>query len=287
MFTFEFVFYPMFFEGVRARIVIWLTAIVLTVLVCASFMFNFVEVPANTVAIKHNNWGGGNEVVQEGTYLVNSAKYDYFIISTTTQERSMDGDKALTAQSKDGLPVYFDTNLKYEIPKENAFIMFEKYNDVETFKKTSSKNIVEDALLEVVSQYTAEEAVGAKSSEIRTKVAEICKEKYAEDGVVFKSITFKKIRGTDALMTAIDAEVTATKAVDKAEQDRLKAEKDAETARITAQGEADANKILSEGLTQDVKFLKYLEKWDGKLPVVYGADGNLFDITTLLQADEK
>lgn len=42
--------------------------------------------------------------------------------------------------------------------------------------------------------------------------------------------------------------------------------------------EAEANRVLSESLSKAVLEKMYYEKWDGKLPGVYGGDGNLLQI---------
>ena len=77
---------------------------------------------------------------------------------------------------------------------------------------------------------------------------------------------------SEAFNTAIEAKVTA-------EQLKLKAERDLERIRIekeqmiaAAQGKAEAIKIEAQALMQNPKVveLRWIEKWDGKVPTYWG-----------------
>ena len=56
----------------------------------------------------------------------------------------------------------------------------------------------------------------------------------------------------------------------EAEKKKMVAEIEAEALLITANAEAEANRILSDSLTERLIKLREIEKWDGKLPTVYG-----------------
>ena len=53
-----------------------------------------------------------------------------------------------------------------------------------------------------------------------------------------------------------------------------KAEAEAEAIIIAAEAQAEANQLLSQSLTPSVLSQMYYEKWDGKLPYLYGANSN-------------
>ena len=56
------------------------------------------------------------------------------------------------------------------------------------------------------------------------------------------------------------------------------AEADAEAAKIRAEGEAAAKDALSKSLTSEVIENKKIEKWNGELPYLYGADNALIQV---------
>ena len=58
------------------------------------------------------------------------------------------------------------------------------------------------------------------------------------------------------------------------EANLAKAEAEAKAMLMLAQAQADANRLLSESLTDEILAQMYYEKWDGKLPYLYGADGD-------------
>lgn len=75
-----------------------------------------------------------------------------------------------------------------------------------------------------------------------------------------------------------DAEATVTK---------TKAQAAADALLIEAQAEADANGILEDSLTEKVLYYEYLQRWDGRLPMVQG-DGAIpfVDITSLVDDND-
>ena len=52
-----------------------------------------------------------------------------------------------------------------------------------------------------------------------------------------------------------------------------KAEAEAQAMIMIAEAEAKANDLLSQSLNSNLLDKMYFEKWDGKLPTIYGGDG--------------
>lgn len=50
------------------------------------------------------------------------------------------------------------------------------------------------------------------------------------------------------------------------------AEAEAKAKIMDAEAQAKANALLSESLTPELLEKMYYEKWDGKLPTIYGSD---------------
>ena len=81
-----------------------------------------------------------------------------------------------------------------------------------------------------------------------------------------------------AIQTAIDEKFASEQELviqqNKNEANIAKAEAEAKAVIIAAEAQAEANKLLSQSLTPAVLSQMYYEKWDGKLPYLYGANSN-------------
>lgn len=83
-----------------------------------------------------------------------------------------------------------------------------------------------------------------------------------------------------------DKQVAITRAQAQAEADKITAEAAAEIVRIDAEAQAEANGKLAESLSATLIEYYKLGAWDGRLPLVYGADGNAFiDISDLIASE--
>ncbi|MBO7387069.1 MAG: hypothetical protein J6U15_04625, partial [Lachnospiraceae bacterium] len=78
-------------------------------------------------------------------------------------------------------------------------------------------------------------------------------------------------------------------AVEKAEADakvKLRnAQAEADALKVQAEAEAEANKLLEESLTPNVLKNATIEKWNGQLPKVQGAEGTIIDLGDLDDAN--
>ncbi len=85
-----------------------------------------------------------------------------------------------------------------------------------------------------------------------------------------------------AIQSAIDQKFASEQELviqqNKNEAALAKAEAEAQAMILKAEAEAEANRILAESLNDQILEKMYYETWDGKLPGVYGGDGNLLQI---------
>lgn len=82
---------------------------------------------------------------------------------------------------------------------------------------------------------------------------------------------------------AIEAKQTAQQEALKAEQDLQRVRVEAEQKIVKAHAEAETYKLQNQEITDKTLILKYLEKWDGKLPVVQSDGNQILDISSLIQ----
>ena len=107
---------------------------------------------------------------------------------------------------------------------------------------------------------------------------------------MIESFNFSRIEPDKATLIEIQKVVDAQNALKRAQFEKDRAEIDAQKRRIVAQGEAEAkkaeadgisyyNKKVQESASKEVISLRWIEKWDGKLPVYQLGNGS----NTLIQ----
>lgn len=236
-------------------------------------------VSANTVGVKYSAFNGtSKETLNEGLHF--KTPFDkIYEIDTTVQERSV---KNVMVQTNDAQFLTMNINVKYQVTTKDAFKVYKGYKTLDTLNKNIIANYAQQALSEVCTQYNIIDILGDKRNEVIQKSSELLKEKYANEGVTFKSLTVKDMDAGDEIEKAIKDEAVAKKEVETAEQKKQKAQKEAETKLIEAQGEAEANAAKSTQLTDQILKEKIIEKWNGELSKVGGSNGTMFDISSLL-----
>ena len=88
----------------------------------------------------------------------------------------------------------------------------------------------------------------------------------------------KQVAEQNRLRAQTEAETIKIEAEAAAEVERIKAQAEADAALIRAEAEAEANRKIAESLTDGVLSNKFIDNWNGELPMVTGADGNLINI---------
>lgn len=236
-------------------------------------------VSANTVGVKYSAFNGtSKETLNEGLHF--KTPFDkIYEIDTTVQERSV---KDVMVQTNDAQFLTMNINVKYQVTTKDAFKVYKGYKTLDTLNKNIIANYAQQALSEVCTQYNIIDILGDKRNEVIQKSSELLKEKYANEGVTFKSLTVKDMDAGNEIEKAIKDEAVAKKEVETAEQKKQKAQKEAETKLIEAQGEAEANAAKSTQLTDQILKEKIIEKWNGELSKVGGSNGTMFDISSLL-----
>ena len=255
----------------------FLTLIPIALLVLS---FSIVVIPANTVGVRYSSINGtSDKTLNEGIHFVVPFVDHVNTIETTVQERT---DEGISIQTKDAQWVKVTVNVKYQVDKSNAFKVYKGYKTLDNLNKNIIGNYTQEALNQVCTQYNVIDVLGEKRNAFVEETAKILKEKLAAEGVTLKAVTVKDIDAGEAIEKAISDEAVAKKEVETAKQKQEKAKTEAETKVIEAQGEADANAVLTEQLTPEVLEKMLIEKWNGEMPKVYGSDGNILDISSLL-----
>lgn len=140
-------------------------------------------------------------------------------------------------------------------------------------------------------RFTAETLyTGDGSIQVQNQIYDALKGTFEENGLILDSVGIREIKFTEQYIGAIEAkQIEAVKVEtekNKAEQAIFQKE-----ARITqAEGQAQEQRLQRETLdAQVLQKIKldnqkaFIDKWNGVMPRIVGAEGTLFDVSSLLE----
>ena len=130
---------------------------------------------------------------------------------------------------------------------------------------------IQEAVKAESAKYTAEDLI-TKREEVKDHIKANLAKRLAERSIIVDELNIIEFQFSKAFNEAIEAKVTAEQLKLKADRDldRIKIESDQKIAE--AQGKAEAIRIEANALRQNVKVveLRWIEKWDGKVPTYWG-----------------
>ena len=200
-----------------------------------------------------------------------------------------------SAFSKDIQQVDITMSINYALQKQGALNM---YKNVGTkYDESIILPLIHEATKSTFAKYSAEQLVSNRDL-ISEEVFEELSQELEFYSLSVKEVAIEDIDFSDAFTNAIEAKQVATqtllqaeteqkqqtlvaqaeaeratiKATAAAEQKRIAAEADADAVKIAADAEAYRLQKENEHITDMIIQKETVEKWDGKLPVITGAD---------------
>ena len=190
-------------------------------------------------------------------------------------------NKAIFGETSDNIGIYVGMNCTAMIEETDAAKFLYRYNatPLETIIDTDIKKLVEDRFNIETAKYLSTD-LGAKKGEIMEAVKTYVINYFKDYGITITVLGLKEGISfeNDAIQKALDKKFESEQDLviqqNKNEAALAKAEADAQAILIAAQAQAEANRLLAESLTDEILAKLYYEKWDGKLPEFYGANGD-------------
>ena len=188
--------------------------------------------------------------------------------------------KAIFGETSDQIGIYVGMNCTAMIDEKDAAKFLYRYNStpLETVIDTDIKKLVEDRFNIETAKYTSTE-LGAAKGEIMEAVKNYVIPYFKDYGITITVLGMKEgvSYENDKIQKAIDEKFASEQELviqqNKNEANIAKAEADAKAKIMDAEAQAKANALLTESLTPELLEKMYYEKWDGKLPYIYGGDG--------------
>ena len=181
--------------------------------------------------------------------------------------------------SKDLQDVQMQLAVNYRVNYEKAISL---YKNVGTkYEETILNPAIQESIKAVTSNYTAEELI-TKRNEVSDGSEKELNEKVSKYGLVIDSLNITDFDFSEEFNRAIEEKQVAEQKVLTAKQELEKEKIEAEKKIVKAEAERQANELKQRTLTDNIIKEKFIEKWDGKTPIVMG-EGSILDISSLIQ----
>ena len=252
------------------------SAIVLVVAIGLFFTFFVTKIDNGNVGVVYKISGGvQDEMLAQGWHIILPTErvIEYPV---RTQTVSYDG---LAVATVDGKALSMPVSLNYHVDPEKASSVYKKFGNVsiEDLQAGYIQSRSQDALRQVVSQYTVIETFGEKTGEIKNGTLERLAADLENIGIIIEDVIVNPPQPDEETQKAIDERVKATQNLERTKTDKEIAKQEAERKVIEAEGEKKANEIRSKSLTPEIIQEKLIEKWDGKQPITIGGEGVIVD----------
>lgn len=249
--------------------------------------------------------GVDSEVLTPGRYWIgfNEELFLFPVFQQTVlwSDDNVKGE-SFSFQTREGMVSRVDVSMSYTVMKEKVHILFQTYRKgIDEITNIYMRNVIRDAINQVASHMTVEEAYGEKKQELQDSVVAIVREKMNEIGIVVDYIAFVGgVRPPESVVAAINAKVEAKQRAQQRENEIQEAEAQAkkqealalgaanariqeakgkaEAIRIEAEAQAEANRSLSSSITDNLIKYKQTERWNGTLPQVSGSATPFVDL---------
>lgn len=201
--------------------------------------------------------------IQPGIYIVNP-------LAESVEEMDVQihahAAKA-SAVSKDMQEVTTELTLNYSVKPDAAGQVFE------TLRRDYVERVlvpsVQEAVKATTAAFSAEQLI-TKRPEVRDQLAQMITTKLDAHGILVDQVSITDFDFSQEFNTAIEAKVTAVQKALQAQNELVQAEAEAAKRIAQANGEAEAIRIQAEAISkqggQAYVDLKWIERWDGKLP---------------------
>ena len=218
------------------------------------------------------------QVLGEGLHVILPTVYSVKKLSVRVQKQ----ESSAEASSKDLQDVFTDVALNWHIIPEEANAIFQQIGDETEVVVRIIDPAVEEVLKAVMAKYTAEEII-TKRGEVKAAVDDFLTLRLLTYHIAVDDISLVHVHFSQRFSDAVEAKQIAEQEAKRGEFLALKAVKEAEAKVNLAKGEAEVQRLLRDNLTPELLERQAIEKWDGKLPLIFGDEGkNLLDLRKLV-----
>lgn len=261
----------------------WVLRIVgLAMVLFGSFSSTVVLVPAGYRGILLR-FGAVKGVLSEGIHTVVPGSDSVVLMEVRTQKE----ESQATAASRDLQTVTTSLALNFRVDPAQVGELYKQVGD--GYKARIIDPAVQESIKVVTAQYTAEELIKYRA-QVKAKVEEEIKKRLAAYNLLVEpsGLSITNFAFSEEFNRAIEAKQVAQQESEKQKYVLAQAELQRQTEVARAKGRSESAKLNAEALKVQGGNLviahEWIEKWDGKLPMVSssGSGGMIIDLKDLM-----
>lgn len=173
-------------------------------------------------------------------------------------------EKGYEVSTRDMQTIQVDIALQYSVDPSMATELFTKFGSL--YVEGILAPTLADSVNSAIADYTIEEFVG-KRTEIADTVQENTKSQLMSYGIRVIDVAITNHDFSDAYEAAVERKKIA-------EQETAAKAEEVKQAELAA----ERNRIMADSYTKENYLREFLDKWDGKLPVVVGNEQVIIDM---------
>lgn len=253
-------------------------SLILAIVLVFGFLLFVEKVDEGKVAVVYSPSGGSKEVLSAGWHLIGlMEKTTEYPIRVQTMKNSV------SVSTTDGKKLKMSVRYQMQVDKKKVLNIFKELGsqNLEDIQEGYLYNKLYKSSRDVVSSYTVLDIYGSKSGEASQEITDKFAEEVKDMGFIITDLTLGTPEADAETQKSIDARVKASQENElkktqienaklDSEQKRIVAEGEAAAGIIQAEGEAKANEVLQQSISPELLQKEYIEKWDGKEPLVKG-----------------
>ena len=229
------------------------------------------QIPNGYVGVVYSpNGGVQEETLPQGWHLVGLFdKVTEYPIRMQTVDY-----KDIQVATSDGKNVTIDFAFTYSVQPDKVVEVFNKFGPIpiEQIEESYLRTRLWDAGRKAISKYSVIDTYGEKSSEAAADVQRIFSEDIQDIGFIVENLTLGVPQPDESTQAAINKRVEAAQELERKQIELQIAEAEAQKKKIEAQSIAEYNDIIKQSISPEVIQNKWIEKWDGKMPLATGSN---------------
>lgn len=266
------------FETITEKIVLVLLGFVL--LITLLFAFPIVTVPTGNLGVVTRFGAVQDRIYPEGgPYFVIPFVERVHNMNVRTLKYQTDADSA----SKDLQSIMSTIAINYHLNPQSVSKLYQTLGDNGMIEGIIIDPSIEESAKAATAKFTAEELI-TNRKETRDELTMLLTEKLKDvssDGIVLDEVNIVNFKFSEEFDKSIEAKVTAEQKALEEKWNLEKVKYQAQQKVEQAKAEAESITIQGETLRQnpEVLQLRYIEKWDGKMPLVVGNSNPLLSLS--------
>ena len=246
------------------------------------------RIPPGSVGVVVNMMGNEQGVESKelhvGIHVIAPWK-DVYKFPTFEQNHTWENREGFVFQTQEGLAVAADIGITFNLKPEYIPVLFQKYRrGMDEITDIFIHNNVRDAINRTGAHFKVEELYGPSKDRFLDEVQKVVSDEMAGLGINISRIyLIGRLHFPDTVVAALNAKIEATQRAQQRENELREAEAEAkkqiaaaqgraESVLVEARSKAEANILLSKSVTPQLIQYQAVQKWDGELPHVLGAD---------------